>query len=55
MELIVQPTDVVALVESAVESFAIYGKDKGLEMSCAFEPREIPMLLVDAIRFRQVW
>jgi hypothetical protein len=54
MELMTQPTDVAALVEDAVESFTIYAHEKGVKVTHKRKPDEIPILMTDAIRLRQV-
>jgi signal transduction histidine kinase len=54
MELITQPTDVAALVEDAVASFTIYAHEKGVKVTYKRKPDEIPILMTDAIRLRQV-
>jgi signal transduction histidine kinase len=54
MELAMKPADIVALVSGTVESFTIYARRKGIEISEAYQPQEIPELMIDVIRVRQV-
>jgi hypothetical protein len=54
MELLKQPTDVAALVEDAVASFTIYAHEKGVTVTHKRKPDDIPILMTDAIRLRQV-
>jgi hypothetical protein len=54
VQLAVQPADVATIVRDLMASFEVYARAKNMAISYTCMPAEMPILVLDVIRLRQV-
>ena len=54
LALLSEPIDVVEVMSATLQHFTVYTAKKNVEFSYGFDPPQMPMLVLDKVRMRQV-